>query len=219
MGYTLSITDETEYIKEHINKYFSLGFVVNLYDVGMCKDTKVFQNHHDFMTHHRNPPTDYKYLEGNYTVCNRARIRGITTKNKACIMSAILNNNDNFLVTASCLKSNLSYENSFSSMLFLDNEPMFEENKEQSKKCRELGLGLFDKDEKFKQLKDLSCRGFGTKYDPELAQERYSEHLSNMSKEDIDDLVQFDIMDKRWDNNQDLWFELLKCLRDYKNIQ
>lgn len=123
-------------------------------------------------------------------------------------------------MSISCIKSEINNEHKLSGLSAKNGKLMYEELKNSDILVKELELYLFDNDEKFKQLPNVLA-----KYFPEYDEPMHNhfkllneENLPNMEKQYFDDdvIVLMSIMDKRWNNNDEIWNDILKYLNELK---
>lgn len=205
-------TNEDKYlwIEKIIHSYNSLGLCVGGPQPGSLKEINVYESYYDYKMKTEN------FLQGNYKLGQRAMINGNMLKSQAIKIYNIMKQNPNYVVSLSCYDNDIPEEFNCCTLTFKDDRPMYAELKEQEKMMSsEYYMNNVYEHELEKKIPDIHFRGFGnvTKIENLFKKTNY-EYLPNLDPSlfENDEIVRIEIMDKRWNNNNDLWIDLYTCL-------
>lgn len=210
---------EYEWIAKYIFSYNLLGFCTSGSQPGKIYKTKVYKNHYDHLKEQDNP--NYEFLEGNYEIYQRAFVNGWMEKDKALKFYEQMKNNPNYIVSLSCIDNVIDKEFEQCSLTAKDGRLMYEELGQ----IRE-ELENIDWDDKlklietFKKIPNIheTCYGGHREKRPSFFSYLHEKHYPNMEKKYFEDdvIVCVSIMDKRWNNNDEFWTDILECLYKLK---
>lgn len=207
------------------NEYLNYNFILSKFSDGKFIDLdNVYQNHYDYMESFKNKENynDYEYLEGDYKIGSRSTICGFMTKDNGIKLYDILKKNNNFVVCLSCYEyddmyidwtniTDTNYDNiidyTHDEFQFKNGKPMYKEYIENEIIIKNHNLGLYDSDPVFKKLHQIHTRGFSGSLNNK---DKFKNICSSMSPilrnfVEPDNVVELCIMDKRWNNNEELF--------------
>ncbi len=210
------MVEEYEWIGKFIFGYNLLGFFTVSSQPGTIYKTEIYSNHYDYMMNameESNP----QILEGNYELYQRAFVNGWMEKDKAIKFYNLIKQNPNYLISLSCFENEIPKEYEICTLVAKDGIPMFKELEESHELLKKLNLfKLFDKDPQFKKIPHIPATYYGGRKDPEpnAFEKSQKKYLINMDSQyfDPDVIVCVSIMDKRWNNNDEFWTDILNCL-------
>lgn len=178
-----------EWIGKIVHSYNLLGFCTQLSQPGVLVDCSKFE----------------EYKDGNYKHGQRARIRGFMLKDKALKIYEYMKKNKNYVMSLSCKYNNIPFDCTVSSIIFKDDEP---------EKCKMKCNKRKRNDKSIPKHSEIVSYFGQSKKLPTAFSLFTKNYLINMESKYFEDdvIVVFDIMDKRWNYNDELWTDLLKCL-------
>lgn len=206
-----------EWIGKIIYSYNLLGFYTYCSQPGRIYQTKLFANHYDAMTEQNNP--NYKYLRGNYEMYQRACVNGFMEKDKAIKLYELVNQNPNYIISLSCMENKIDKEFEVCTLPAKNRKLMCNELFEMEKQLLQINASnkqSFNDDKIFKKIPDIPVTYYGGKKEKfsnkfKILHEKY---LTSMDKYFFQDdvIVSVSIMDKRWNNNEEFWNDILMWL-------
>lgn len=208
-----------------IYDYLTNGLLISSFQIGSCSKVDIYKNYYEYINRET---IDSELLKGNYTKSTRSVISGYLHKDRALALYNMLKSNENYILTLSSVQNDLPFEYQFSEFTFLDDKPLYEEYNYNLALSKE--KNLIYNDEFYKKIFHVEERGFiGSvgNYSNRFASimNNYANNYvnndanndvnnENFNKyEDIQDYVEFAIMDKRWGNHDEICSVLLNSIK------
>ncbi len=189
------------YANDEINEYPGWSHVSgqNLYEMAgrheWIKYIICDYNTNGFFTRMSQPGNKCIILETQ----QRASVDGFMKKNMAMYVYEKLKNNENFVILTSLANRDIPFEHRVRTIPFKNNVPMFKQ---------------------LKRNPNMSVTHFGVGINYPLFEEIFKTTLLDADPKlfEKDNIVQFSIMDLRWNYNDELWTTLLDCIKEYNNV-
>ena len=207
--------------------FLNMGFLTFSCSIGGFHNTTIYKNHYEYMmqtiSSDSTDSDDVNYdviLNSDvYKVESRSEINGFMKKEKAVLLYDMLKSNSDYVVMFSSMQTDdLPLEFQHSEFTFKAHAPMYAEYKENKTIIEENNIECFNGDEIFKKLHHICTRHFAHCGDTNRLQYVLQMFNDNLIYTDIDEYVEFSIMDKKWGHRLEIFKDMKKSLKKINNI-